>query len=592
MADKKRGKFNNQQGSGTNEDETSYGYQQSRKQALANNAGYDPLTARDAGHKLLGNGYNIRQKSDKKSAYRELESLQRSAIADYASWAKETVKYDNLNSENAATNLKQYNDTYTMSMLMGVIAPLENGCSISSVLQCLMSYNVVRIMNPDLDMDSSRMFYNFKNTVAPMVSDLKSDHPILGRLLSPITSNIDGALSEAGGAKLATTIDSHEKVHDIDSMYLTPRQVAALKLNFMEQYYSDLRSTNDEYVRKECTANYNKAMKHLNAICSNGGYDMSVVASEERYLVSLKIQENPNYMTMFSETFDVFGVKIDMNDVAKSQRWTGKFISTDEHDWYGTSDLATNGAFHVRMPMSAESMKKDMLSHAGSFNTMRQYVNSDLFIGGKDDKKALLEEIDRNENQYLERMKFIAKTDRISFPDKIERVYERQQAIAIKEAATNSNEYGVDLTYIDEMQSVTLATVAKKMGYDPDAMRDNERHVFDTESAEYKKMMVGITNYVRDGQANGTIPASMTAERALENIQLNYFDNLDAADQYDILAHVVTNVEQGYKEHQSDRNNVKKEGITRLRDIYPDMGINPAENEQNDDEASPDGFSL
>ena len=97
MADKKRGKFNNQQGSGTNEDETSYGYQQSRKQALANNAGYDPLTARDAGHKLLGNGYNIGQKSDKKSAYRELESLQRSAIADYASWAKETVKYDNLN---------------------------------------------------------------------------------------------------------------------------------------------------------------------------------------------------------------------------------------------------------------------------------------------------------------------------------------------------------------------------------------------------------------------------------------------------------------------------------------------------------------
>ena len=125
-------------------------------------------------------------------------------------------------------------------------------------------------------------------------------------------------------------------------------------------------------------------------------------------------------MTMFSETFDVFGIKINTNKTEQSQRWTGEFISTDEHDWYGSSDLATNGAFHVRMPMSAESMKKDMLSHAGSFNTMRQYVNSDLFIGDKDDKKALLEEIDRNENQYLERMKFIAKTDGISFPDKID----------------------------------------------------------------------------------------------------------------------------------------------------------------------------
>ena len=584
MADKKRGKFNKQQGYDSEESEDgSYSPQKARRSKLAGNAGQ----THDAGHTLLGNGYTIRHKSDYKSAQRELESLQRSAIADYSKWAKETVKYDNLDGDNAATNLKQYNDTYTMSMLMGVIQPLENGCDIGSVLQCLMSYNVVCIMNPDLDMDSSRMFYNFKNTVAPMVTDLKSDHPVIGRLLSPALSGVDGALSEAGGAAMATTIDAHEKVHDIDSMYLTPRQVAALKLNFMEQYYTDLRSTSDSYKRKEFTADYNKAMKHLNAICSNGGYDMSVVASEERYLVGLKIQDNPNYMTMFSETFDVFGVKIDKDAVETSQRWTGQFISTDEHTWYGGHDLATNGAFHVRMPMSSEDMQRDMKSHAVSFNTMRQYVESPLFTGNNDTKKALLKEIERNEDQYLARMKFIAKTDNVQLPDKVDRTYKEALRIAKSESENVENEYGVDLTYIDEMQSVTLAKVARNMGYDPDAMRNNERHVFDTDSAEYKKMMSGISRYVEDCKKKGTVSDDLTADRALENIQLNYFDNLDASDQYELLAHVITNVEQGYKEHQSDRNNVKKEGLTRIRDIYADMGINPDINEQNENEDSP-----
>ena len=586
MADKKRGKFNKQQD--VSESETSGSNQKTRRQALAENAG----VAHDAGYTILGNGYNIRQKSDRKSAYQELESLQRSAIADYSEWAKEAVNYSNFDSDGAAKNLKQYNDTYTMSMLMGVIAPLENGCSVGSVLQCLMSYNVVRIMNPNLDMDSSRMFYNFKNTVAPMISDMKQDHPILGRLLSPVTSNVDGALSEAGGAKFATTIDAHQKVHDIDSMYLTPRQAAALKLNFMEQYYSDLRSTNDEYKRRSYTANYNKALEHLNAICSNGGYDMSVVAAEERYLVSLKIQENPNYMTMFSETYDVFGVKVNTTKAKDSQRWTGDFISTDEHEWYGSSDLTTNGAFHVRLPMSADSMKKDMLSHASSFNVMRQYVESDLFTGDKKSRENLLKEIENNENQYLERMKFIAKTDNISFGEKIETVYAKQKSNAVKNAETNINAYGVDLTYVDEMQSVVLAKVAKKMGYDPDAMRDNDRHVFDQNSAEYKSMMAGIAGYVRDGKSDGTFSSDMTPERALENIQLNYFEDLNTSEQYDILAHVVTNVEQGYAEHQSDRNGIKRDGLTRLRDIYQDVGISPDVAEQTEDENSYNPFSM
>lgn len=558
MAEKNRGKISRPESSGE-------GYQQARREKLAENA------TRDAGYTLSGNGYNIHQKTDRNSAYNELESLQRSAIADYKKWSREELKYDELDSANAAANLKQYNDTYTMSMLMGVIAPLENGCDLSSVMQCLMSYNVIKMMNPDLDMDSSRMFYNFKNTVAPMIADMKTDHPILGKLFSPVTSEIDKTLSEAAGAKFATTIDAHEKVHDIDSMYLTPRQVAALKLNFMEQYYGDLRKTDDKYTRMEHTSEYNKAMKHLNAICANGGYDMSVVATEERYLVGLKIQENPDYMTMFAETTDVFGVKLDTARINETHRFGGQFISTDEHTYYGGTDIATNGAFHVRMSMSREELQKDMQSHAASFHTMRQYTESPMFTGDEDAREDLLREISEKERQYVERMAFVARTDNLDI--QADKCYEKASASVLSHAGNDRNLYGVDAAYIDEMQNVTLNNVAKRMGYDPNAMRNNPRRSFDTESAEYRKMMAGLAKYVEDGKNNGTLSASLTPETALENIQLDYFENLSPEKQYSILAHVVTNVEQGYKEHESDRNNIRKDGISRLRDVYAEMGL-------------------
>lgn len=559
MADKTRGKVK-KQNSADNLDEIDemYSSQKARRAALAN-------MSKDAGYEVQGKGYDVRRRTDKKAAYDELESLQRSAIADYQRWAEESVRYDALGSENAAKNLKQYNDTYTMSMLMGVISPLENGCSISSVMQCLMSYNIVRTLNPDMDMDSSRMFYNFKNTVAPMIADMQIDHPIAGRLFSGAFSSINSTLSEAGGAKFASTIDSHEKMHDVDSMYLTPRQVAALKLNFMEQYYSDLRSTKSEDERQTYTSQYNTAMEHLNAICNNGGYDMSVVAEEERYLVSLKIQQNPNYMTMFSETFDVFGAKVDVDSVNDSQRWMGKFISTDEHAWYGHKDLATNGAFHVRQPMSYDGAIADMKSHAESFNAMRQYVNSELFTGTRDDRAKLLDQIDEHEDQYLTRMEFISKTDNIKMKPDVETLYEKQQDIVESESASKINAYGVDPIYISEMDSVMLSKVVRKLGYDPDDMRDNERRVFDTESDAYKKMLKSVDNYVRREGSD------ISAEQALENMQINYFNDMNAEEQYDVLAHVITNVQQGYSEHHSDRSNVRTDGISRIRDIRKDF---------------------
>ena len=572
MADKQRGKFNKQQGASDTEDEVSeQSHQKARKEALLQ-------ASRDSGYKVAGNGYDTRVGVDKRNAYKELESLQRSAIAQYSKWANEELKYNALDSDGAAKNLKQYNDTYTMTMLMGVIAPLERGIDLGSILQCMMSYNIVRTLNPNMDMDSSRMYYNFRNTIAPMVADLSLDHPVLGKLLgNTVLKSVDRTLSAAGGAKLAQTIDAHEKVHDIDSMYLTPRQVAALKVNFMEQYYSDLRSTNDEYRRKEFTDQYTKAMKHLEAISKNGGYDMSVVAAEERYLVSLKMEQNPKYATMFAETWDTFGVQLDRKAIDETQRWSGQFIRTDEHEWYGGSDLTTNGAFHVRMPMKLgnfeengddndKGLRGQLLQRARSFDEMRAYVSSPMFTGGDKDRKQLLDEIEKNEKEYLKRAEVIVKTDGIKDSDGKLVSVDKEYAAALKisRASKQFESYAED--FAEEFDSVVLAKVVTKMGYDPNAMRNNARRKFDPSSEEYIRMQTALEKYGNDRhKKDKSYPTD--AETLLNNIQSHYFEDLSPADQYKVLAHTVANVEQGYHEHQSNRDGYSSLHSNRLLEL-------------------------
>lgn len=554
MADKQRGKFNKQQGETENEDdETEKSYQKARKEALLQNSQH-----RDSGYQVAGKGYDVSVSVDKKNAYKELESLQRSAIANYQTWAAETLKYNALENDAAAKNLKQYNDTYTMTMLMGVIAPLERGCDLGSVLQCMVSYNIIRTLNPNLDMDSSRMYYNFRNTIAPMVADLTQSHPIAGRFLgNTLLKGVDRTLSSAGGAKFASTIDAHEKVHDIDSMYLTPRQVAALKVNFMEQYYTDLRSTSDPYERKNFTDEYCKSLKHLEAICHNGGYDMSVVAAEERYLVSLKMEANPKYAMMFKETSDVFGARVDKDAVKESGRWYGQFITSDNHEWFGTEDIASNGAFHVRYPMDKETMDKDLFEHARKFNEMRAYVSGPMFTGedGKIDanRKKLLAEIDKHEDEYLERMKVMALNDGLGDLD-MKKEYRR-----VKTSVTDENNHRFDASsrysedFVEELDLVLRTDVIKRMGYDVSAMRANTRRRFDYDSEEYVRMAKDLTEY---GNAKGL--SFKGPDDLLNNMQLHYFEDLSAADQYELLAHTVTNIDQGYADHKSNREGLKR----------------------------------
>ncbi len=557
-------------------------HQKARRDALQNLAEQKPMQ-KDALYDVQGKGFNIHSKNDMERAYDELASLQRSAIADYSKWAKKEVRYDGLDAETAARNLKQYNDTYTMSMLMGVLSPLERGCSITSVMQCMFSYNIVRVMNPNMDMDTSRFFYNAKNTLAPLIDDLRTDHPVIGRFASALVLNkIPDAFNEFGGASMASTIDLHEKTNDIDSMYFTPRQVAALKLNFMEQYYADLRTTTNPYVQQGYTANYNKAMQHLNAICTHSGYDMSIVGVEEKYLVSLKIKENPNYMTMFTETSDVFGAKVDIDKAMNEGRWLGEFITADEHPVYGDKDLATNGVFHVRKPWTKETMAEDMSFKIKSFEAMREYVHSGACVG---DKAALEKQIDEHEQQYLTRMSYMAKTDNVFYKPKSkdktgesktedESQYSQFKDVKslyanVKAQMTDLNDEHKDLmsTYFTEVDSVLLSKVADRMGYDVKAMRDNDRHAFDPSSEEYMRMLAGVERYARDQGKN--IPA----DKALYNMQVNYFSDCTPEDQYMILAHAVTNVRQGYREHGTDRYGKAVGSRTRVCDILGVDGL-------------------
>lgn len=526
--------------------ETQTSHQKNRRNALAR-------MQKDAGYKVQG--FDLRDSQSRNAAYKELESLQRSAIANYKEWAKETINYTNFGSEGVSRNLKQYNDTYTMAMLVGVISPLEQGCTISSCLQTLLSYNIVKTLNPNLDMDSSRLFYNFKNTIQPMLTDFRQEHKILGTLFSGFGNTLTNSLSEEAGGKFAQTIDSHQDAHDIDSMYLTPRQVAALKLNFMEQYYSDLRSGGSDSNKNAMTQQYNAAISHLNAICNNGGYDMSIVAAEERYLVGLKIQQNPDYATIFAETSDPFGVRMDSKAAQNLHLWNGQFTTSDYHDFFGANDISTDGAFHVRIPMTRDELKDNIQENAEYFKMMQNYATGNTFIGTEAQRKQVLKSLQQEEARYLKSLTFMVKTDDIAnIRDKAIKNY-------FNDCMSKANPDMTD--FEQELNSVLTAYTAKSMNLDPDSMRNTKRRTFDKTSDEYKDMISRLSSEL-----------NVSEDLALAQKCVNLFqqDPKDSLSAYDYMLHAATNIRQGYAQHGSNREGYEHgDRMSSLREYFADL---------------------
>ena len=260
-------------------------------------------------------------------------------------WADQDLDID-LTPAEMAERMRKNSPNMTMSVLSSVYSPIaENGFKVSSFVGMLVLHSAVEKMNPNFNMDVARL----EMSLISRANDI--DHPRMGRL--------ERALRNDCAARMGREIDEHLRNHNMDAVVMTPVQLAAVKLSFDKQAYVKYRKckTSEEISAVEKT--YNRAITTLKSVAQNSGFDMSVVAAEERYMVGLKIKNNPDFANMYAETYNM-GVEPDFNyDKTGSKRtriWSGVFKTVDGGD-YTVGENKDTGAFTPRKPFGEMSTR-------------------------------------------------------------------------------------------------------------------------------------------------------------------------------------------------------------------------------------------
>lgn len=256
-------------------------------------------------------------------------------LLNYKEWAKQEVRYTDSN-QSIKENLRSCNDGYTMSTIMDMLAPLQQGISLFSLAQIWMQGKVIQHVDPDFNMNVSRLTEHLRQDIL----DKKKSSSAIRNLCK----GMDERLLGISVNNLETEITRSVKNATLDDIVMTPRQIAAIKLNFAEQCYADMRTVSTRGEMMNMRNQYDTAVEHLAAIAKNSGFDMSVVAAEERYLVGLKMMSNPDYGRIFLETC---GLKA--YPVFDGKDWTGEFKTYDGKP-YTTGNSVSTGAFTPRVP--------------------------------------------------------------------------------------------------------------------------------------------------------------------------------------------------------------------------------------------------
>lgn len=367
-------------------------------------------------------GVNFKNKKDTQRAINEMRTYQDSYCLYYGDLANQEINYKTLGDDDKtkqaelARRLKSYNDAYTVSMLSSCYAPLAQGVDIGTLIQVSFNVKSLEMMNPSFNMDKSRFYDNLRKELIPMVDS----NPLL-KPLKPAMEKLNEGLQSDSAKLMNESISNSLKENDFDSLVMTPRQIAVLKVNFMEQYYVDMRSQDPKSATyKEDMAklkqNYETSVQHLQAVAENSGFDMSVVAAEERYFVGLKMQANPDahYENVFTETYSIYGASRSVQQTHGNFQWDGKFMSADEHD-FNAQIGDYNGSFTVREPIVTEEQRTNFtegLKRQGQqYAWMIEYLNSDTCPCSKDVKETVIKDLTSVYDDYKERAARVAMDD-------------------------------------------------------------------------------------------------------------------------------------------------------------------------------------
>lgn len=499
-------------------------------------------------------GVNLNDEKAKKKAIEEMLEAQDAYCLQMSDLMNQDLNYKTLGGESKeakqelSQRLKAYNDAYTMTMLSSCYTPLSYGVSAGSLLATSFNRKAIEAANPDMKMDSSRFWANMSQQMLPVLEKNK--------VLKPFTNTIRKYADEKSRDDANTAIAEKLRENDFDSLVMTPRQVAILKVNFMEQYYVDMRSqdpSSKDYVSdmNKLRETYDKSMKHLQAVSENSGFDMSVVAAEERYFVGLKMQSNPeaHYENIFDETYSVYGaapnVKVNA-DVGTdySVEWDGDFVTADEHSFtaeYGDH----NGSFTVREPIVTYDQKKNFeegLKRQGEqYASMLNYLDSDDCPCDKKVKSEAKRILEAKYEDYKSRAARVTMDD-WGYDQKAADKYIKGTFGA---AANNA----IDCEHINDDFKEELNRVVEKQ-----AFRSQGIDIFAEKVVSGQVVANGrdrILNEYKDKSKKYYTHRGETDNRSLEkfsnDVVNNWIESLDAHELVSLMSHTGTNMEQSYQ---------------------------------------------
>lgn len=520
-------------------------------------------TEQDGSYKV--SSVDMSDKIDKKSALREMQIQQNNCIANYKEWANSTLNYKSLSdlSDSERTDvlsqrIKASNDAYTVGLITSSLSPLQNGVDGKSILQTMLSYKATQALNPSMDMDVSRMFMNFRNAIAPMVEN----HKVLSKLISPI----DDMVMKSSINRENNAISESLKSNSIDSLVMTPRQLAAIKMNFMEQYYVDTRTldpTSNTYENDldDLSKMYDTSLQHIRAIAENSGYDMSVVASEERYLVGLKMLNEPDscYEDMFEETCSIYGVCPNLAGDNDEAIWQGDFKSSDGHVYSANRD-DYNGSFTVRKPITEKDLpdfKESLCRQGQQYAWMQQYLKSDACPADKMVKSKALNILNNRYENYKHRISVVLQDDL--------NMSEKQADSVIRETFIDSMNSELKInkdeafTKIDDpfarskTENVPGSDFFRELRYVEEKKIYNNLGV-DVAAKDYKTRNAVLERIGKNAKAYYELKGEPD-DRELDNIAIDMVDNdvenFTAEELADFMLHVGTNMEQGWQKRGS-----------------------------------------
>lgn len=517
----------------------------------ADNAGSNNNSEEDSFEDIYTSSpVDMGNRMSKSAALHELSIMQSHIAANYKTWAGEQLRYSNCDNLTASDNLKKCNDAYTMSMFTNCLTAFRSGITPASLISSWFTYKTAEMLNPTFNQDMSKMVLNLRDSMAPMlVQNMQNGNFLVKSLSKGTMAFFDKAVISKSSNTMHNELVTNLKNNTLDSMTMTPRQIAAIKINFMEQCYVDMRSCNpsDRDALHKCKTDYDTALNHLKIIANNSGFDMSIVAAEERNFVGLKIADNPEYANIFKETSSLCGVRPynrDSDDI-----WAGDFNSLDGHNYLTTNDH--DGAFSINMPHSENMIKQNLLNEGVVFGNMLTAINSMGSEVSDSDRNQLKKDMSNEFKSYKKKAMSSMQDDLGISSSNASELFDSTFSKACEHAMHQASGMPVN------RRSVFMTEVNRIV--DKECCEEKGVEYFDSSNSdEYNKMLI---NLMYNAQQEGYGSMRSGAE-VLSDMRKTYIHNMSEPELHRLFLHALNNQRQNF---------IKTKSFVRSSDIVDDF---------------------